>query len=381
MTIPRVNSDRFTVEFGDLTRPAIITDALGGWRIDERWTPEQIGGRVGHRQIQISRTKQKMFQHSPTRVMKAEYTSEAADFRAAVKAISVETDEQLYVMQQTIPEKLPELMDILTVPQWVAAEKPTINLWFGKSTVTPLHYDSVNNMFAQVYGHKKFIVFSPDDTPSIYPYPFDSAMPHLAHVDASQPDLTRHPAFANATPLNVDLSAGDLLFLPSFWWHQVLSSDLAISVSFWWNPNIGQIVHSPNTDCDFRRFFEHDRLASFEEAVLIPKGLAFTQFAEMLLAENRVWAASVVALAEFERLSRTLLGNDYPACDSGLSFEQILNEVPSLCAAVTRNNLSESGTSVAENIRSIAHQMAAYPDAEIGIDQVVSVVDALRHPL
>lgn len=376
--IPRMNTDQFNAGFGNRTKPAIITDALGDWRVNERWTPEHITEMVGDRQVEISRTERKMFQHSPTQPIRAEYSSETISFKEAADAISMASGGQLYVMQQSIPEKLPELMDILRIPHWIEVDKPTINLWFGRSTVTPLHYDSANNMFAQVHGSKTFTVFSPDDTFSLYPFPIESGMPHLAHVDVNQPDLVNHPAFTKATPLSVELNTGELLFLPSFWWHQVSSSNLAVSVSFWWHPDVEQILDSSNSDRDFRRLFQHDRLASFETALLVPKGLELMQFAEMLLATNRTWAASVVVLAEFDRRSRALLSEHNLVRNPSLSFEQILNEVSSRCTAISWNGLSPSSARLAESIPSIASRMPAYCDAEIGRDEVTAAIEELR---
>lgn len=54
-------------------------------------------------------------------------------------------------------------------------------------------------------------------------------------LDPMAPDLTNHPGYANAHPLNVRVEAGDLLYLPSLWFHHVRQSDHCIAVNFWYD--------------------------------------------------------------------------------------------------------------------------------------------------
>jgi hypothetical protein len=74
----------------------------------------------------------------------------------------------------------------------------------------------------------------------------DEAPPHFSRVDASRPD--DFPLFSGATCIHADIAAGELLFLPAGWWHEVTSwSDAAaasaaqgtgthLAVNFWFHP-------------------------------------------------------------------------------------------------------------------------------------------------
>ena len=56
-------------------------------------------------------------------------------------------------------------------------------------------------------------------------------------VDMAAPDYQRFPRFAAAMEAAqvVELNAGDALFIPSLWWHQVESLDsLNVLVNYWW---------------------------------------------------------------------------------------------------------------------------------------------------
>ena len=62
----------------------------------------------------------------------------------------------------------------------------------------------------------------------------------MSPVDLTKPDLARFPAFATARPLSCEIRAGDALYLPSFWWHEVRSKPDAhqrnIAVNYWYEP-------------------------------------------------------------------------------------------------------------------------------------------------
>ena len=39
-------------------------------------------------------------------------------------------------------------------------------------------------------------------------------------LDALAPDYDRHPKFGKATCADVTVAAGEMVYYPSFWWHQ-----------------------------------------------------------------------------------------------------------------------------------------------------------------
>jgi hypothetical protein len=80
------------------------------------------------------------------------------------------------------------------------------------------------------------VIFAPDDTPFLYPYPEDARTRHLGHVDIDRPDVTRYPLYRQATSIEFSLAPGQLLFLPAFWWHHVTSLSVSISGNQWWQP-------------------------------------------------------------------------------------------------------------------------------------------------
>ena len=56
-------------------------------------------------------------------------------------------------------------------------------------------------------------------------------------IDPLNPDLHTFPAYANARPLRVRVEAGDMLYLPSLWFHHVSQSHACVAVNYWYDMN------------------------------------------------------------------------------------------------------------------------------------------------
>ncbi|ESO07337.1 hypothetical protein HELRODRAFT_170668 [Helobdella robusta] len=54
-------------------------------------------------------------------------------------------------------------------------------------------------------------------------------------VDPINPDLDRYPNYARTRPLEVKVQRGDMLYLPSLWFHHVRQSHGCIAVNYWYD--------------------------------------------------------------------------------------------------------------------------------------------------
>jgi hypothetical protein len=68
----------------------------------------------------------------------------------------------------------------------------------------------------------------------VHRHSFYSGVPNYSPVDAEDPDLSRFPRFRDAPLWRADLEPGDLLYIPSMWWHQARSQTTSIAVNLWW---------------------------------------------------------------------------------------------------------------------------------------------------
>jgi ribosomal protein L16 Arg81 hydroxylase len=94
--------------------------------------------------------------------------------------------------------------------------------------LTPLHHDTANVLFGQLFGNKRLL---------LYP-PFELELLHDMHdgvyssFDPENPDHEAFGALEGITSKEVILEPGDVLFIPVGWWHLVRALDVSISLSF-----------------------------------------------------------------------------------------------------------------------------------------------------
>lgn len=63
----------------------------------------------------------------------------------------------------------------------------------------------------------------------------------MSPVDISKIDFERFPEFSSTLPLNCTIDEGEVLFMPSYWWHEVQSfpnvtAKRNLAVNFWYEP-------------------------------------------------------------------------------------------------------------------------------------------------
>ena len=101
------------------------------------------------------------------------------------------------------------------------------SLWIGpKGTVTPLHFDMINNFFCQIRGSKRVRLVPSWSMPWVY-----NDYHVYSDVDAASPDFDQHPLFSNVTMYDFVIYPGEILFIPMGWWHHLESLEPAVSLT------------------------------------------------------------------------------------------------------------------------------------------------------
>lgn len=80
----------------------------------------------------------------------------------------------------------------------------------------------------QVHGRKKVRLFSPADGSRLYA----NADRRSQVPDFDRVDLGRFPQVAETTAHETVLEPGDVIFLPSYWWHEIRVDEPAVSVAY-----------------------------------------------------------------------------------------------------------------------------------------------------
>lgn len=287
--------------------PVLITTGLEkDWPAMRKWTPEKLRAMNLPNEVKLNMSQDGSFKLN-SEGLPADTVNhkviKSIPFSNAIDAIleAGESGPKYYISQINITKKLPKLLPDIQI--WHRSLVAGPNLWFGSAGVqTQLHYDEGINIFAQIYGEKKFVVYPPSDSPKLYPYESGST---LSRVDYNNPDLESFPEFGRARELVIKVRAGEILLLPPFWWHYVESQSISISVNQWFTPALHQLIGSEALKWLVAEF-NHDRWERYRSSNRLSKEeLVSSSLA--LYDENPEIAvmAAVSALDEMENLQET----------------------------------------------------------------------------
>ncbi|KAL2323514.1 hypothetical protein Fmac_027893 [Flemingia macrophylla] len=157
--------------------------------------------------------------------------------------------EQIYLAQVSIMNsdcqenvQLATLREDIHMPQILEAkELSSINLWMNNAQArSSTHYDPHHNLLCIVSGCKQVVLWPPSASPSLYPMPIYGEASNHSAVTLENPDYSIYPRAECSMEFaqKVVLQAGDALFIPEGWFHQVDSDDLTIAINFWWRSNM-----------------------------------------------------------------------------------------------------------------------------------------------
>ena len=128
--------------------------------------------------------------------------------------------------------ELRELNAMCHWPAWFEKMGPP-RWWLGPAgTVTPLHCDYDDNVFAQIWGSKRISLAPPHHADFLY---VREANPVLfgSPFDPEAPDFERFPLARQAAVVACIVRPGDLLYVPAGWYHQVRALSFSLSANRW----------------------------------------------------------------------------------------------------------------------------------------------------
>lgn len=118
------------------------------------------------------------------------------------------------------------------------AVKP--QFWVGNASRVACHYDTMDNVACVAAGRRRFTLYPPEAIADLYVGPIDRTIAGqpISLSAGSEPGDPRFPRFEaiRDSALVSELEAGDAIYIPKLWWHQVEAlDDLNVLVNFWWD--------------------------------------------------------------------------------------------------------------------------------------------------
>jgi lysine-specific demethylase 8 len=212
-------------------RPVILGGLMDGQVATRSWGLPYLRTRLGERPVKVVEQEDPRLFWDPDKglpIKSVPFATFADRFTGHAAGFAYLQDDV---------NSFPDLKDDYRLPAMMEAKQMLrAKFWLsGRGLITPLHYDPVETFHWMVRGAKRFVCYRPG-VDRYYPYPARSTAPFISRVDPDRPEPARFPRFQDCQPVSFELSAGEILYLPAYWWHQVYSEGAVnISVNFVWS--------------------------------------------------------------------------------------------------------------------------------------------------
>jgi histone arginine demethylase JMJD6 len=229
-TVERVHDisvEELRREYADRGRPVIISGCIDHWPARKKWDLDYFASQYGDKMLQFSDRDWRMgdfVDQLRSGVMPAPYLNQ------------VKLDEQFTELYEDIGDlkyTRGHALNSRFLPASMRITRGIKALFMGGagSGFGKLHWDYsyLHVYISQVRGPKNFMIFSPDDSPFLYPnpeYPADSMV-----KDINNFDIEAYPNIKKATPIRFTVNEGETVFIPAGWWHSTKMTELSISLA------------------------------------------------------------------------------------------------------------------------------------------------------
>ncbi|MEM6613078.1 MAG: cupin-like domain-containing protein [Cyanobacteria bacterium P01_C01_bin.72] len=249
-------------------RPFVIEGVANNWEAYKNWSNDYLSNKCGNNKVPVRTEVNKPVDNlDDCGYSKREfYQAEEMKFKDYIDLMSGERQEigSRYMSQVDLEKYFPQLTADVNYPYFFN-RKPVVNFWFGCSGInTHLHFDDEHNIFAQIRGRKKLLLFPPTNYLAFYPpLKEKGAMLHFSKVNPRQPDFELFPDFPHQEQQEIILEAGEMLYIPPFWWHWVIGIDETISLSFWHDLKKIDLFRQKKAILTVMDVFYHSKTAAF----------------------------------------------------------------------------------------------------------------------
>ena len=202
--------------------PFLITGLVGRWPLSQL-TPLLLHERFGH---------------LPVRARVGDYINTAFAADRAMRDMSMReyldlvSDESEYPPPYLGNLELRELNSMCHWPAYFDKMGPP-RFWIGPArTVTPLHCDYDDNIFAQIWGSKRIFLSPPHHGEFLYTREANAIL-FGSPFDPEAPDFEKYPRARQASMIECIVDPGEMLYVPAGWYHQVRALTFSLSANRW----------------------------------------------------------------------------------------------------------------------------------------------------
>lgn len=221
------DAETFVARHWQTSTPAIFTDVVTSWPAMTRWGRADLLERFADVDVEIC-VGRCTIDRPDAEWRSLRRTVSMREFLARIDAASPANDVYMIARNAGLcrPELAP-LLDDMSLPLDVfgpALVPRRLGLWIGGAgTHSPMHHDLDDSVLCQVVGRKRVRLAPPEAVALL-----DGSRGVYSWWDPRDPE----PIDAGPAPLlEFVLEPGEMLYIPSGWWHQVDALDFSISVN------------------------------------------------------------------------------------------------------------------------------------------------------
>jgi len=214
-------------------RPVILTGEMETWPARSRWNPDYLRRIIGSAVIEYQggRSTDERFE------MYKEAHRRELPFDAFIDLI-VETPGNDAYMTAYNSERNRDAVSVLQqdlgfLDKFLSRDvvAPHGMMWIGPpGTVTSLHHDLTDNLIAQIVGRKQLKLIPAADVGKVYNHVH--VFSEIADLDDPAIEPSRFSLLPQARIYDLTLDAGEILFVPVGWWHQVKSLEFSVTITY-----------------------------------------------------------------------------------------------------------------------------------------------------
>ncbi|XP_059616337.1 bifunctional peptidase and (3S)-lysyl hydroxylase Jmjd7 [Phlebotomus argentipes] len=261
---------QFTRDYVAKNMPVVLRGCLH-WPAISKWSSKYFRSAMGNKEVTVAVTPNgyadgiAIHEKKEYFVMPEEQQMKMGDF---LDKLDSKSDLIYYIQKQNsnLSTDFEELLEDIDVESLDFAkesfnkEPDAMNFWMGdERAITSMHKDPYENTYCVISGYKDFVLIPPVCYHTVPRKEFPTAVyrtdsagqmtiePQIdadtkkpvtiewVSVDPLSPDLKTYPQYSKALQFEVRVNAGDILYLPSFWYHHVRQSHKCIAVNFWYD--------------------------------------------------------------------------------------------------------------------------------------------------
>ena len=218
----------------------VIVEGIEGFP-PTQWTVEELERRYGDVEIRVLVSDSQKFAYDEKRERTITRLTLHEFLERGVRNIGA--DGKHYALGKSPVDQFQGLRDEIVLPSELQGFVSGVgrflekNIWMSPhGTSTALHFDTQENFNIQIQGEKSFWLYPPA-IDGMYPYKLNSQASYLSPVSPRDLDRGQYPDFPEDLGIEAVLGAGQLLYLPYSWWHQVDTTGYGnLNVNIWWLP-------------------------------------------------------------------------------------------------------------------------------------------------